>query len=196
MEGKAHGMQRLFVALDFSGEERLRVYEAAERIRVAGAFVLKRVRHDNLHITLKFLGDTDRVEEIMQRLGQMPSVSACRLLLSSRPEYFYRSRGPVPVFLPVLDGGPWLCALQRRLCSHMDWSHDSFYPHMTLARIRRKGKGAFLPPMPDLGKNFTMNPLGFSLYSSELRPEGPVYTLLFRSAFKEGRGFSALPDEI
>ncbi|TYT75142.1 hypothetical protein [Desulfobotulus mexicanus] len=84
MKGKTYEMQRLFVALDFSGEERLRVYEAAERIRV---------------------------------------------------------------------------------------------------------KGAFLPPMPDLGKIFTMNLLGVNLYRSELRPEGPVYSLLVRSDFMETGGF-------
>ena len=60
---------RTFVAIELSAETRKSLRREAERLAASGAEV-KWVREENLHITLKFLGQVDRraVSEIMKAL--------------------------------------------------------------------------------------------------------------------------------
>src|SRR5438874_10927517 len=68
---------RLFVAIDLSAEIRQRIAEYIARLvrEVPGAVAEKWVRGESLHLTLKFIGQSERVDDIKEALRQVQSTS-------------------------------------------------------------------------------------------------------------------------
>src|SRR4051812_49082046 len=68
---------RLFVAIDLTAEIRERIVEyVAQMVRqVPGAAAEKWVRPESLHLTLKFIGHSERVEEIKQALAEIQATA-------------------------------------------------------------------------------------------------------------------------
>ena len=128
-------MQRLFFSLKFSNaqQQQLLPYQRQALGLCSGA---KAVDHDNLHLTLFFLGQADSAQQ--QRLvgaAQQIKASAFSLTLDhlacfSRPKILYLAPSVVP---------PELTKLQQQLaalCKAEGFSdiHDKYRPHITLAR--------------------------------------------------------------
>ncbi len=70
---------RLFTAINFSGDTKNELFSAVERVRLlacGGSFT----RRDNLHLTLAFIGETDRTDAVIQA---MELVSAKPFVLST-----------------------------------------------------------------------------------------------------------------
>src|SRR5436309_1204240 len=68
---------RLFVALDLTAEIRERIVEYIARLlrEVPDAAAEKWVRAESLHLTLKFIGQSDSVDDIKEALRQVQSSS-------------------------------------------------------------------------------------------------------------------------
>src|SRR5712672_21254 len=68
---------RLFVAIDLTAEIRERTIEYIARLlrEVPGAAAEKWVRAESLHLTLKFIGQSDSVDDIKEALRQVQSAS-------------------------------------------------------------------------------------------------------------------------
>jgi 2'-5' RNA ligase len=147
---------------------------------------LKIVEPDNIHITIRFLGDIrpnmiDEVFKIMQKvkfapfvvklfgLGAFPSPSYPRVLWAGITE----GASKVEDVFKQLELG-----LQR-----LDFASDKrgFSPHLTIARVRSGRNKELLAQFlteeesHDFGE-ITINCL--RLKSSELTPKGPIYTTL------------------
>lgn len=133
---------------------------------------------EQLHITLKFLGDVadDRVGRIVEALDGIAArgftVELERLELLGRAGVLAAAAKPAPS-LSRLAG-----EVRSRLASFAeDPEEREFHPHITLARARRGSrvpKAHSLPPLPAL--EFTATCL--RLYRSQTRPEGAVYSVI------------------
>ena len=166
--------------------------ELARVIRSLGEMgsALKPVSSDNLHITLKFLGDTPQVHvadisAILQKATAGTDSFEMELLgLGAFP----RIERPAVVWAGV-EGGEPLIQIAGRLdveLNELGYPRErrSFTPHLTIARVRRK------PPQElfDLFDRHTATRFGsvpvetVKLYQSELRPEGSVYSVLSEAA--------------
>lgn len=167
---------RLFIAVLLSEEVAAVLSRAAEEVKRLGgrgSFVPP----DNYHLTLCFLGETDREEEICRILRQTPLPPIT--LEPDRLDRFCRSGGDV--LIARLKANKALAGYQRRLAGALREAgfalEDRPYtPHLTLARRLR-----FLGELPgaEWGEAGSMRIEGVSLMQTTFR-EGAAW--LIRSA--------------
>jgi 2'-5' RNA ligase len=149
--------------------------------------LLKITPPEQLHLTLKFLGDTptERVEEIVAA-GRKLDLSAVRSPLACRGVGVFPPRGRPNVIWAGLSGGDALVHVASRLDDAMTElgyapERRAFHPHLTLARV----KG--VAPRPLLNWLQTQLDADFGpvdicelvLFRSELTPQRAVYTPVF-----------------
>ena len=175
-------MVRIFLAIPLPAEERRALGRIARAIPFGGKG-LRPVKAENIHITLKFIGDCPEA-----RISLLSD--ACRRAAAQLSSFSLTLKGtgvfPTPLRPRVMWAGLAgdLDRLRRLFNAVEDGLHplgfprDSreFRPHVTLARI--KGR---VPP--EVVTSFLQTPLHrspfvvdrFSLFSSTLRPQGPIY---------------------
>ena len=145
----------------------------------------------NIHLTLRFLGDTDpaAVPDIIARLRQsVPEMMAPALSLSGLGTFPAR-RQPRVVWADMAGDLELLTKLQsaaENAAVAMGWPAETrpFRPHLTLGRVRDRADAnqrqsllraiaaATIPPAS------IWHPAAIRLYRSVLTPQGAVYTNL------------------
>ena len=179
-----HG--RLFVALPLPGELRDEAVALLERLRArceADGWKVRWSRPENLHLTLRFLGDVPlaAAETLCARLRSVGARHpAFRLSLAGLGTFGGR-RGPRVLWLGVGEGS----AEVHRLAEAVEATvRDAGFPperrpfsaHLTLGRVRAApaDAGRTLAPMRSLYTSATRIER-MVLYRSHLRREGPRY---------------------
>jgi len=184
---------RLFVALDIDNVIRERIAQFREEMR-ARAPGVRWVGPETLHITLQFLGETAKVEEIKTALANIkgPPVG-----LNFRGIGFFPSPQRARVFWIGIEADEHLQPLVDSTGNALaplgfKREQQEFHPHLTLARAGsgrpysrpgdRPAPGLQLVraklesrPQPEFG---TMTAHEFILYQSTLSPSGSRYTKL------------------
>ena len=178
--------KRLFIAADISEEARAAASGLVASLR--GEFPVKGVswsKPENLHVTIKFLGDTDEVtaEKLLEKLSSIAASYQPFLFELDKPELL----GKRVISVAVRSNTPTIFSLQMVIeteCERLGFPREGrrFHPHLTLARIRQPESGR------ELGKRFLqtrIEPLGFDvreivLYESELGAGGSVYKVVER----------------
>jgi RNA 2',3'-cyclic 3'-phosphodiesterase len=188
---------RLFVGIDIPDPIRSAMATYMNRLEQACPGT-KWVRSESLHLTLKFIGESAKVDEIKQALA---AVRGAPFDIKFRGTGFFTPRSP-RVFWVGVEAGPELQTLAREVESALvplgiEKEARDYSPHLTLAREgsgRPSGAPAdrHQPKMytlkqrveadPALAKiDFgTMQATEFILYRSETRPEGAQYTKVAR----------------
>ncbi|MFO8133671.1 MAG: RNA 2',3'-cyclic phosphodiesterase [Thermoplasmatota archaeon] len=175
---------RLFTAIDIGARQPL--VELEQRLEETGAN-LKLVEPQNIHVTLKFLGDTDE--------AKIPAVEHAMQAAAADVEPYHASLQGVGVF-PHLDYIKviWIGVDDDGQTRHIAETLDDrlagqgfrkekheFTPHATVARMKgARGKDAVRSLVQE-HENTEFGDLsveGIQLKKSELSPEGPVYTTL------------------
>jgi RNA 2',3'-cyclic 3'-phosphodiesterase len=176
---------RTFIGVPIPATPQLR--EALRRMDRFGRAV-KPIAPDNLHITLKFLGDTRRtqVDEIANivRLAAagIPSQEIELVGLGAFPKVVRPSVAWVGI--RPEDQLKEIAAELDRLLEPLGFAPESraFHPHLTLAYV--KGPASGLPEMIVEGgeTHFGQTTVsGVDLYQSELTPAGSRYTSLAKA---------------
>ncbi len=182
---------RTFIAVDPGQEIRDRLVDLQESLARAGSD-MKWVEPDNLHVTLLFLGEVDNRE--------VPDV--CRVVAGTcaavRPfamtvggvGCFGSPRRPRTVWAGLTEGGPELAALHDALeppllelgCYRREGR--AFTAHITLGRVKgERDNEALATALPKLANwdGGTVEVREVLVMSSELRSDGPLYTVLSRA---------------
>ncbi len=184
---------RLFVALDIDPDIRQRITEFRNQVRVVAPDV-RWVAAETFHMTLQFLGETKKLDEIQRALQTMRGTP---IELRFRNAGFFPSPKSPRVFWVGIEAEQNLQELVNSIgqaLQPLGFEQDAgpFKPHLTLARI---GSGRPRPvrgehPAPGLhlvrAKLETLGPLDFGtmtahefyLYESKLSPAGARYTKL------------------
>ena len=179
---------RLFVALELPEEPRRAAAEVIRQLRRSGAD-LKWVAPENLHLTLKFLGETDpgRWEAITTRLEAACAPRPPLALALSGAGAFPGVGRPQVVWLGLggqVEGLQDLAASLEASLADLGFAPEAraFRPHLTLGRARR-GRGLAAPSRPLAlalagladwrGPEFVGQRV--SLMESTLTPAGPIY---------------------
>ena len=179
---------RLFVAVNLPGEIRERLATVQDRLRDVQADV-SWVRPENLHVTLKFLGETEekRLPSIRLALAEVSrAVSPFSMEVAGVGSF--GGRVPRVVWVGVREGAQPLVDLARQVENALarlgiPKEKREFTAHLTLGRVRspRNAQGLLARLQEVRGEEFgTIAARAFELMQSELRPSGSIYTVLER----------------
>ena len=183
-------MMRIFVAIDISDEAR---EAAAARIALLRArFPRLRVgweRPEKLHLTLKFLGDTDenRLHLLTDAVVKTAKQAAPFQLRLERCGVFPSEKRAKILWIGIDDpenGAKDLHALLETECERAGIARETrdFKPHLTIARLREPQNSRLLAE-EHLRTQF--EPVGFEvseivIYESRLQPSDSVYSPISR----------------
>jgi len=175
----------MFLALDLPADART-VLAAWRDALVADRPDLRPVAPEALHVTLVFLGWQDEPAAEGISAAAFDAAPAGGAVLSAGAVKPLPPRDPRLFALDLDDAGGAASALQAATAGALDsggWytpEKRPFWPHMTLARVKR-GERRVAPLPADLqppGEPFEAREL--TLYKSTLRPQGALYEPLAR----------------
>jgi RNA 2',3'-cyclic 3'-phosphodiesterase len=151
-------------------------------------------REDNLHLTLKFLGDTpvSRIESLSQATKTAASaVSAFELVVKGCGAFPPRGQ-PRVLWIGVEDPSGQLSRLHQALedeCAQAGFAREqrSFHPHLTIARLRKPhGSRQLAIRHQEIGfEAETVGVSALAVVRSELRSEGSRHTVISRHEFAQ-----------
>lgn len=177
---------RCFISLELPEELKKNIYGYIEKLKSAGADV-KWIPPENLHLTLKFLGDTteERLKSINERLISIAKAHDRFYLQISGAGVFPNIKYPRVVWLGVHDSNE-IAKLRRDIEESMaglGFKRDDkqFTPHLTIGRVRSlRNKDALIKGLAtlkevDFGKIKVNN---ITMMKSELKPGGAEHLKL------------------
>jgi 2'-5' RNA ligase len=133
-------MHRLFVALRPPGDIRDRLIDAMDESPELGW-----VGDDNLHLTLRFIGEVERplADDIAVALGRVHS-GAFELRIDGVGQFERRHGGALWAAVRPKEPVAALAAKVERACvsAGLEPERRAFHPHITLARFKRDRTGA------------------------------------------------------
>jgi len=175
---------RGFIAVDVEAFEQLEAFEQA--IRTTGANV-KLVEPHNVHITLKFLGETqeshiDEIEQIMK--DAVADVTPFDLRLNGSG--VFPNEQYIKVIWIGIESGEPLGPIAQRLddgLTRLSYKKErrGFSPHLTIGRVKTaREKERLLEVIASYrDKEFATIPVkSIRLMKSDLTPKGPIYTIM------------------
>ena len=176
---------RLFVAIPMPSEVRALLAAFVNDLR-ALAPQAKWVRADNLHVTLKFLGETDssKLRQVQAGLAAIRSPQAATLKFRGLG-FFPNERHP-RVFWAGTETSPNVTPLAAEIDQAMQrlgfpLEGRVFSAHLTLARFSPRGLSAKLQAavQQNQSRDFgSFTAREFQLIESKLKPAGAEYTTL------------------
>ena len=182
---------RLFVAIELPASVRQRLADVANELRGMGLERLRWARTENIHITLKFLGETptDRQPQIEDALRSAAEGVASHELTLGELGKFGGRQNPRVLWVDVRGDVDALKALQKRVdagIAALGFPADErpFAAHLTLARVPQDLAKKVARPLTEAIDALKVPdpPIPVReivLMRSELRREGPIYTRLF-----------------
>lgn len=186
-------MKRLFAAISiYPGEQFIDVYSQFQRFLKHERITW--VKTNNMHLTLKFFGETDeqRIPSITDALkngaAQIPSFNLRFYKIGT----FGSRYNPKVIWLGA-DNQPILNKLAENVRIELekngfDYDRQNFVPHLTLGRIRHiTDKQFFQQAIDDYRAEFLLEQEinSIHLYESVLTPQGPKYTQMHSIALKQ-----------
>lgn len=189
-------MLRAFIALELPGGLQKAISQVIERLQgTAGRSSVRWVSAENIHLTLKFLGDVaptgvDLIEEAMKAEAALQNgfkVEAGGL------GAFPNLKRPRVIWLGV-DAPPELASLQHGIDSataQLGYASECrlFSPHLTLGRVRENASPSEIAVIASALKDEKFDSPGavvvdtVHLFKSDLKSSGSVYTRLFSAPF-------------
>ena len=168
---------RLFVAIDFPDAIKDQVSALKAEIPTA-----RWVNRDQMHLTLFFIGDTERIQDVKEALAAVKA-APFNLTLSGVGRFPPGDRKPPRVLWVGINPQPALNDLQARVTKALtaiDFKAEDrpFSPHLTLARLKIERPSSEAAQFLAAHQSFQTEPISisaFTLYSSVLASDGARY---------------------
>jgi len=183
---------RIFVAIELPSNVRQKLKAHIDRLRTSLPDVRASWgREENLHLTLKFLGDiaVDKVENLSQATRRAASNASSFELTVAGCGAFPPRGQPRVLWIGVEDLSGKLAELHSALeeeCAQAGFAREqrAFHPHLTIARLRQSQGARELAALhKEIGfESVTVGVSELTVVRSELRDEGPRHTVIARHA--------------
>lgn len=171
-------MQRLFIAIDLDPKVKDYISSFMEK-----SPSLRWTKIEQLHITLKFLGDTP--DELLQQIKEsLKSIEWKSFDLTIRDTGFFPNRKRPEVFWLGMDESEKLVELKDSIDKSIlplgiPIEKRKFSPHLTLMRIKYNEQRTLPEKLENIFESFkpqTFKADTFYLYSSKLDRSGAIHT--------------------
>lgn len=184
---------RVFIAIELPTALRRKLKEHIDRLRTAVPHVRASwVRDENLHLTLKFLGDTPvaKVEALAQAAQRAATTHSPFEIIVGGCGAFPPKGQPRVLWVGLEDPSGQLALLRTALeneCADVGFPREErpFRPHLTIARIRKphdsRRLAAAHKEMVFDGETVRVSEL--AVIRSEVRSEGSRHTVISRHSF-------------
>ena len=191
---------RAFIAVEIPIEIRKTVCNVIAPLQEEIGNAVRWVPMDNMHLTLKFLGDVSpaNVEMLSQMLRAEVDLFQCFDMHLRGLGAFPNTKRPRVIYVGI-QAPPTLDALQRGIESAArrlgyESEERGFSPHLTVGRIKHalRVTGAEQQTIRRALEEARIDSLGTArvdsvhLYKSDLKPTGSVYTRLSSAQLKKG----------
>ena len=178
INSKIEELTRAFIAIEVP-DSVIKEVARTQEILVKQNFIGKMTELENLHLTLRFLGeiDNEKLERAGQRLREI-KFNFFEAKLSEIGIFNYRGN---PRIVWIKIGGKEVFELQNKIDDSLAKEgfakEERFMSHMTIARVKYvKDKKFFLDYVKNIGiKNIKFDVDKFYLKKSELKESGPIY---------------------
>lgn len=192
---------RTFIAVDINAETRRKVADYS--LKLQNDFKEIRANWDKpekLHLTLKFLGDTDESQlgEVKKIVAEIAEKQTNFTLSLNKNGVFPNTRNAKVLWIGVEDKGGNLKKINEileRECAAVGFESEqrNYHPHLTIARIKDASNTAEL-----VKKHLEtqIEPLEFKvseivIYESKLQPSGSIYKKIFSKNLKNKENLPA-----
>jgi 2'-5' RNA ligase len=185
-------MIRSFIAFDIEDATVLRNFSRVQGMLVGTGADLKLVKPENIHITLRFLGDI-APETVDQIHGKMEQIQFVPFEVKIKGTgVFPNLRRVSVVWAGIRQGANELRAIFDQLEPRLQTlgfkpDYKGFSPHLTIARVKTgRNKAALAEQLKDL-ENCEFGSIKaecLKLKKSVLTPLGPIYSVLRQTCAK------------
>lgn len=188
---------RAFIAVDLPLEIRQNIQHATSNLRRDTGSLVRWVAVENMHLTLKFLGDipSANVEALTQMIHAQADSFICFDIHLTGIGSFPGSKRPRVIYIGI-QAPAALEAFQRQLESAArrlgyDPEERAFTPHLTIGRVRQHVRADEQQRLRRALEESTIDSLGTArvnsvhLYKSDLKPNGPIYTKLYSANLRK-----------
>ncbi len=184
---------RSFFCIELNEVLKAQLDEIAQALKRKAHAHVSWVRKENLHITLKFLGEIEAatVEEIKKAAeAASDGVTPFELILNKlgafpdlrRPRVLWIGSTEAPEAILKLHA-----SLEERLSRlGFEPEEENYKPHITLGRIKEISKGEIenlARQLQHITFNYVAKAEGITLMGSKLTPSGSIYTPVFHLKF-------------
>lgn len=171
---------RCFIAIELPDHIRARIFHEFENLSKKDLFSGKFVEKDNLHLTLKFLGEVgeDKVEEIV---GKLKEIKLKSFEVEVGKLGVFPSRDHINVIWLDILPGEKVKEINESINNVLGMSEDrEFVSHLTTARVKSvKNKEKLIEELDKLHfKKLNFDVKEFILMKSQLTPFGPIYRII------------------
>lgn len=178
---------RCFFAIEITDEElKGKILSVQKELQTVRAKV-KYVKIENIHITLKFLGDVEetQIPMIIKEVGEI-SLEPFDAVIANVGA-FPKPTFPRVIWIGVNEGSEQVKSLSKKIdsiVSKFGFKREKrFSAHLTIGRVRERQKNQSLIKklieyQPREEVYGTMRVTSFQLKKSQLTPKGPIYTTI------------------
>lgn len=187
---------RVFIAVDLTSEIQTCLDQVTTKLKLQlGDIPVRWVSSENIHLTLKFLGDVSLSNiDVLKEVLQTEAANHRSMVISiGGVGAFPKVRNPRVIWVGV-EAPPELEALQRGIevqTTRLGYAPDQrpFSPHLTLGRVSRNASPQETRKIGEVLKDSKVGFLGVvrvdavHIFRSDLKPGGAVYSHLFSAGF-------------
>ena len=191
-------MPRLFIAIRLPEDVIHKITEVSHYFKSQlPPEALKWVETENLHLTLRFLGELpeEKIGLVRQALTQVAEAHQPFTLSVEGLGMYPHAKQPRTIWLGIQGAKPTL-SLHTQIENalegiNLEKENRPFNPHLTLARIRARTDRKTAHQIGQTLSAFKVGSLGafevrqIHLIESKLTPQGPIYTTRFTASLSE-----------
>lgn len=188
---------RAFIAVELPEALRRRVCDSTAGLQQGIGHLIRWVPMENMHLTLKFLGDTapSNMEMLSQMVRSEAELFQCFDFQLGGLGAYPNLKRPRVLYVGI-QAPATLEALQRGIESasrRLGYESEErrFSPHLTIGRVRQNVTATEQQTIRRALEGTKIDSLGTArvdsvhLYKSDLRPSGSIYTRLYSAPLRE-----------